>query len=636
MAKTAAERQRERRQRLRQNAVELARYREHDKYRKAIKRAEMTEKELERLRKSGRKATKRWRCKQNVKTKNIVNCVSPYISPASFGKAKAKAERALPKSPRKKMAVLAKLAADANVSVVTRQQSKRALDEETKNSVINFYLNEATSRVMPGKADVMTVRHSDGKKEKMQKRHLVMTVAEAYELFTSEQKDCKIGKSKFASLRPQNVLVTSKMPHNVCGCKYHNNMELLLQCLSKNGGTEMPSKIKDFVKLCVCDTENEDCMSGNCVNCADGSKFKSNVADKAENKATAVSWYQWIQDDEEYLAKRQQIGTLNDVIEEVSVQLQRFIWHDFIKHQQSVAYSRHKELAKTENSNECVLQMDFAENYTISFQDEIQSAHWGQHQVSLYTVMIWHRQTVISYVIVSDCREHEKRSVVTYTAAAMDKITEIKTVSKVYIWTDGPSSQFKNRYIITFVEKLQKIYNVQIMWNYFATSHGKGPNDALGGNVKRIAHRQVLARAIVINDAKTFCSAIEAASSNILVKVVSEADIAKKCTELDCDTMWQNGKPIQGIVNTHCFTITDGSVHAKFYTDSDNVKVYQLYKEPKSNTPLASCKAKKQRESVQPIKRMLFPLMKRRTAAKVTDDTVSSRIQDVESYKRNR
>jgi hypothetical protein len=46
---------------------------------------------------------------------------------------------------------------------------------------------------MSGKADVMTIRYSDGRKEKMQKRHLVMTVAEVYEMFISEHKNCKIG-----------------------------------------------------------------------------------------------------------------------------------------------------------------------------------------------------------------------------------------------------------------------------------------------------------------------------------------------------------------------------------------------------------------------------------------------------------
>jgi hypothetical protein len=114
MAKTAAERQRERLQRLRQDPVELAKYREQDKKRKAMRRDEMTEDELRRLRKHGRKATKVWRNKQKAKAKNVVN-VGAYFSPTSFEKAKAKVLRAMPRSPRKKMAVLAGLNSDINV-----------------------------------------------------------------------------------------------------------------------------------------------------------------------------------------------------------------------------------------------------------------------------------------------------------------------------------------------------------------------------------------------------------------------------------------------------------------------------------------------------------------------------------------
>ena len=39
-------------------------------------------------------------------------------------------------------------------------------------AVTDFYNNDSVSRVMPGKADVITVQLSDGTKQKLQKRHL--------------------------------------------------------------------------------------------------------------------------------------------------------------------------------------------------------------------------------------------------------------------------------------------------------------------------------------------------------------------------------------------------------------------------------------------------------------------------------
>ena len=76
-------------------------------------------------------------------------------------------------------------------------------------------------------------------------------------------------------------------------------------------------------------------------------------------------------------------------------------------------------------------------------------------------------------------------------------------------------SLFK-KFISSLLPKLFSLYRLQICLNYFATSHGKGPNDDLGGNVKCLAHRQVSSRQTVITDAQTFTEAVKCATSKIL------------------------------------------------------------------------------------------------------------------------
>ena len=107
----------------------------------------------------------------------------------------------------------------------------KTLDVEVASAIHDFYLSDDISRVMPGKADFITVKTANGGREKRRKRHLTMTVAEAYQIFKARHPDKKVKKSKFEELRPQNVLLCSKMPHNVCICKYHANMGLLLEAL---------------------------------------------------------------------------------------------------------------------------------------------------------------------------------------------------------------------------------------------------------------------------------------------------------------------------------------------------------------------------------------------------------------------
>ena len=81
----------------------------------------------------------------------------------------------------------------------------------------------------------------------------------------------------------------------------------------------------------------------------------------------------------------------------------------------------------------------------------------------------------------------------------MKKLLEFLTVSiknlrKVYYFTDGASSQYKNRK--NFVNLAFHMWdsNLEAEWHFFATSHGKGPCDGLGGPIKREAVRASLQR----------------------------------------------------------------------------------------------------------------------------------------------
>ena len=132
--------------------------------------------------------------------------------------------------PRKRATPLKVLACDVLNAYAVTQPSLRP-PQDTVDAILTFYLNDGLDRVMPGKADCITVRNSSGAKVKKQKRHLVMTLSEAYCCFKADHSQINIGKSKFTELRPKWVFLSSEMPHNVCGCRYHENVFLLLEAL---------------------------------------------------------------------------------------------------------------------------------------------------------------------------------------------------------------------------------------------------------------------------------------------------------------------------------------------------------------------------------------------------------------------
>ena len=62
---------------------------------------------------------------------------------------------------------------------------------------------------------------------------MMVTVIEAYKQFKIEHKSVKVGKSKFASLRPIHIQPVSEKDQNVCWCSYHENVEMMLDSLRK-------------------------------------------------------------------------------------------------------------------------------------------------------------------------------------------------------------------------------------------------------------------------------------------------------------------------------------------------------------------------------------------------------------------
>ena len=73
----------------------------------------------------------------------------------------------------------------------------------------------------------------DGTKTKLQTRHLTSSIKETDGMVQDEYPNTKVGKSKFAEMRPQHVLLSNKLPHNMCLCKSHVNLIAAIDALHK-------------------------------------------------------------------------------------------------------------------------------------------------------------------------------------------------------------------------------------------------------------------------------------------------------------------------------------------------------------------------------------------------------------------
>ena len=71
-----------------------------------------------------------------------------------------------------------------------------------------------------------------------------------------------------------------------------------------------------------------------------------------------------------------------------------------------------------------------------------------------------------SYVITTDELSHSKETVIPLITGILNEIPE--EIEVLHIWSDGPFSQFKNKFIAATISMLEEEYKLSITSNFFA------------------------------------------------------------------------------------------------------------------------------------------------------------------------
>ena len=293
MPLSAKEKMKQYREKLKQDRERGESVKKKDRERKLWKKLSRSPQELLEEKRRNRERVAKFHSK-NAKKKRVPGKIvveNIFKTPQSLGKSKRKADAALPKSPRKRIAVVKLLAQDVGLGPVYNQTSQDHFTSKCnlplQKTVRDFYLNQ--SWMCPGAKDTVAVEvPNTNKKQHVQKYFMLTTLKEAYALFCDENPDATLSFSKFAKLRPQQVLLESDIPHTSCLCKYHENVRLLLHSLKK-AGHQIPTTFRDFIALCVCNQSSEICMSNNCANCP-GIESLSPPDDVCEKQ---IEWEEW-------------------------------------------------------------------------------------------------------------------------------------------------------------------------------------------------------------------------------------------------------------------------------------------------------------------------------------------------------
>ena len=138
----------------------------------------------------------------------------------------------------------------------------------------------------------------------------------------------------------------------------------------------------------------------------------------------------------------------------------------------------------------------------------MQGFHWNNDRATIHPFVVYYKQPEsqgstqteatdilqsLNFASISNCPDAV--SVHLFVKTLLEFLTvSTKNLTKVYYFTDGASSQYKNRKNFVNLAFHMRDFNLEAEWHFLATSHGKGPYDGLGVTIKREAARASLQR----------------------------------------------------------------------------------------------------------------------------------------------
>lgn len=452
------------------------------------------------------------------------------------------------------------------------------LENETIDLVHSFYEDDDISRICPGKRDYV-ITTENGSKVTKQRRMMLCNLSEAYYIFKQNNPNRKIGFSKFSILRPPNcVLGNSCGTHTVCVCIYHQNVKLMFDVIKKT--RLVPENFKtyhDVMTSIICSTATDDCILQKCEKCPGTDDVLEMLRTRIDADIEEVTIKQWQQVD------RCSIETIkmpvDDFIETFCNKLTDLVPHHHIAQQQGKYLKACKEDLK---KNEIIMICDFSENYSFVVQDAVQGFHWANAQCTIHPTAMYYRDDrneiqFTSLVAIAESLKHNHTSVRLFIKDSIQFVKrKLPSTTKIIFFSDGAGGQYKNRMTFYNICKMKAEFNIDAEWNFFATCHGKGPCDALGGVLKRNAAKASLQNKSITNAKQLYEWAITQ-DSRVNYSYFTNDDFLD-LQEKD-RKRYDNVKTIPGTQKYHFFTPENEiSIRVKNYSLCNTAKIIKLVK----------------------------------------------------------
>ena len=299
---------------------------------------------------------------------------------------------------------------------------------------------------------------------------------------------------------------------------------------------------------------------------------------------THVKYKQWMFTDNDQ--KQDITAEVTEYTENLGNSLADYRTHKFLEKKQIPFVMG---LRTTLPENEVLVSMDYAENYSVVNQDEVQQAYFRNKQVSMLGVGIkYHKDQEIkhqSFVILSNDTRHDTAAVYTGYQKIQNWIqSEVPEVKHVHIVSDGCAAQFKNRFQFSNIANHEADFGHTASWHFTPTGHGKSEVDGINGVLKKQAREESLRLGDrnFITSAEGFLKFMEThktSSSTGRFKAIPLLSTSEDLQETNNNEIlkqrWASAVQIKGTQKFHSFEHDPNStkhLFVRYFSSSDEFK----------------------------------------------------------------
>ena len=344
-------------------------------------------------------------------------------------------------------------------------------------------------------------------------------IDQVWKQFMERNPDLRVCRSLFYRSRPSHIKSPTQAKYRGCLCDYCQNINLKLQIMNQHlqekGKSE--KKITDHrhvAALTVCVKENgrryhnAKCIQRQCTNC--GVQLLNHYLGDLDS-TILTSWQQTkelhCKGGKSYTTLKKALveknGTVGELITELLNEAAPHPQHLLNADWQNQQFSQLKSRLPEKH---VLSVLDFAENYSTFYQDEVQSSYWSHNQVTIHPIVCYYRCVncdalmTESLIFVSDDTTHDYHAVNHFVTVAYEHLRTARNfdIVKSLRFSDGCAAQYKSRGPIADIAHSHQDNGFQTQHNYFGSRHGKGPSDGESAVVKSMASTAVKSTTTII------------------------------------------------------------------------------------------------------------------------------------------